>query len=175
MENKKKKWMLDIAIGIGLVVYIYLTTVIFINHKRIVQLRKQLKTTVHNLQRNNTSGKSENIIAKQTLKNLEKNDADVVGHFKLGVHFMGEMGNERKAIKHFEKVLQVDPDNKNKKNIQQWLATLKKRHKRNQSQLMTNLANLKKFIKENPKHYSISLKKKQIEIIESQLGRNNSK
>ncbi|WP_372365555.1 hypothetical protein [Candidatus Uabimicrobium sp. HlEnr_7] len=46
---------------------------------------------------------------------------------------------------------------------------MKKRNKKNQSQLAKNLQNLTKFIKENPQHYSVGLKKKQIEIIKTQL------
>ena len=39
METKKKKLLYDIAIVVGLVIYVCLTTLIFINHKKIAQLK----------------------------------------------------------------------------------------------------------------------------------------
>ncbi|WP_372369561.1 hypothetical protein [Candidatus Uabimicrobium sp. HlEnr_7] len=181
MKTKKKKLLYDIAISLGLIFYVCLTTLIFINHKRIVQLKKQIENVAaSNSSSNNTiSKKQKNVPSqnKQKIEHLEKsiNDMDIDGHFKLGVHFLSKTGSEKKAIAYFEKLLQIDPNNKNKKNIEQWLVTLKKRNKRNQLQLLTNLQNLTKFIKENPQHYSVGLKKKQIEIIKTQLERKHSK
>ncbi|WP_372365556.1 hypothetical protein [Candidatus Uabimicrobium sp. HlEnr_7] len=116
METKKKKLFYDVTISIGLIFYICLTTLIFINHKRIVQLRKQIEN-VDNSSKNIAPRKQKNISSQKKQQHLQKNikNSDVVGHLKLGVDFMGKVGSEKEAIKHFKKVLQADPDNKNKK------------------------------------------------------------
>ncbi|WP_372369016.1 hypothetical protein [Candidatus Uabimicrobium sp. HlEnr_7] len=172
MEDKRKKLIFDIAIGIGFVVYICLTTAIFVSHKKIISLKKQQVTDNSNSQKTKRS----NDAVSNNLGNIKQEDnqnKDTL--FKLGVHYLSKTGSEKKAIGYFEKLLQINPNNKNKSNIKKWLITLKKRYKRNQLQLLTNLQNLTKFIKENPQHYSVGLKKKQIEIIKTQLERNNSK
>ena len=63
------------AIGIGLTAYICLTTLIFVNHKKIVQLKKQLENRVYNPLENNTSEKSKTGIsqANQKIKRLDEN------------------------------------------------------------------------------------------------------
>lgn len=149
METKNKKLLYDIAIGVGLVVYICLTTLIFINNKKIVAFKKSQQQTVdskgvkstkstrtNTYEKNQVSDASGNIDVsiKKYTKKSQKEESNSEAYFKLGLLYMAKAGKEQEAIDNFNKALELNPQHGKKRAIELWMKQLQtKLNKRNEN------------------------------------------
>ncbi|WP_372371341.1 hypothetical protein [Candidatus Uabimicrobium sp. HlEnr_7] len=143
MNQQKKVVIYNIVIAVLLVIYIVLTTLIFINHKKIAILKQKIvqtknKTKIQNNEsstyiKNNKTVHSKknsgniNTTIKKHQQKMQEQKPDSEAYFKLGVLYFAKAGKEQQAIDCFRKTLNLKPNHSKKAAIQLWINLLQKK------------------------------------------------
>ncbi len=134
MENKKKWTAIIVA---QLIVYVILTAYIFIYHKKLNRIDKRIKgyeeqkqTVSKSLDKKKYDAVSRQQEIEEQKQLLEANSQCADVHFELAQSYMQRQKTEKKALKHLERVIEIDSDYPQKKIIELWIKKLKKRNKR---------------------------------------------
>lgn len=135
MENEsQKRWF--ILAGAMLLVYVVLTTMIFVYKAKIKKIDQKLQQNqISNLQTRHSEKKQNTVQSKKVRAEEIKKHEDEVNqqpqsaeaHFKLAQSYMQSKGKEKKALEHLKQVVQLDENHPQKKIIQLWIKKLEKR------------------------------------------------
>lgn len=125
MKEKTSSWKINIALSILLIVYICLTTAIFVLRKQHQDVDKLLASNNAEEQQVDvaSSKKATNtIIEYETLLKKEPNNSDA--HFALGQMYMVDKDNAEKALHHLNKTIELNPKHRQKEIIKVWIKKL---------------------------------------------------
>ena len=125
MKEKTSSWKINIVLGILLIVYICLTTAIFILRKQHQEVDKLLASNNVEEQQIDvaSSKKAVNTITEyETLLKKEPDNSDA--HFALGQMYMVDKNNSQKALHHLNKAIELNPKHQQKEIIKVWIKKL---------------------------------------------------
>ena len=139
MKEKHNKLLLDIAIVLSLLIYIVLTTLIFINNKKIKELSKIHDSKINTATSEENEQKNMPLTISHQKNAVDENPENSEAQFQLGLLLMAKKGQEYKALPHLKKVLDIDPNNKNKTAIRQWIKEISSKRKSSLTKMLSSV------------------------------------